>query len=158
MARVEKQLTKSARSRPVSCQFCRSRKLRCSRQFPCPNCTSRGIRCQSDTLPAKLISCADDISDSSPSSFQGDVLARLSRLEGLVIGRGEPSSATSNTTGSRPSSYSPAPIAQRLSNIDVGWLEAEVTNPGSTVRHVLGIYGGKANSFPFDRTLFCRMK
>ena len=33
------------RQRPISCQFCRMRKLRCSRIFPCSNCTSRGVTC-----------------------------------------------------------------------------------------------------------------
>jgi hypothetical protein len=33
------------RPRPVSCYFCRSRKLRCSRESPCSNCASRGIDC-----------------------------------------------------------------------------------------------------------------
>ncbi|PVH87146.1 hypothetical protein DL98DRAFT_544932 [Cadophora sp. DSE1049] len=32
--------------RPVSCLFCRSRKLRCTREFPCSNCVERGISCQ----------------------------------------------------------------------------------------------------------------
>jgi hypothetical protein len=29
-----------------SCDFCRSRKLRCDRPLPCTNCVSRGKRCQ----------------------------------------------------------------------------------------------------------------
>ncbi|KAL5316076.1 hypothetical protein ACEPPN_016953 [Leptodophora sp. 'Broadleaf-Isolate-01'] len=32
--------------RPVSCRFCRSRKLRCSRESPCTNCVSRAIVCE----------------------------------------------------------------------------------------------------------------
>ncbi|KAG5920150.1 hypothetical protein E4U42_006288 [Claviceps africana] len=33
------------RQRPIACQSCRRRKIRCSREFPCSNCTSRGIKC-----------------------------------------------------------------------------------------------------------------
>lgn len=36
----------SREPRPVSCHFCRRRKLRCSRQFPCDNCSVRSITCQ----------------------------------------------------------------------------------------------------------------
>ncbi|KIW29281.1 uncharacterized protein PV07_05106 [Cladophialophora immunda] len=32
--------------RPVSCHYCRSKKLRCSRQFPCDNCAVKGLTCQ----------------------------------------------------------------------------------------------------------------
>lgn len=34
------------RTRVTSCQLCRDRKLRCSRQFPCSNCTARGAACK----------------------------------------------------------------------------------------------------------------
>jgi len=33
------------RQNPVSCQFCRSKKLRCDRAQPCANCFARRISC-----------------------------------------------------------------------------------------------------------------
>src|SRR4051794_1282425 len=36
---------RNPRQRPVSCFFCRSRKLRCSRETPCSNCAVRKIQC-----------------------------------------------------------------------------------------------------------------
>lgn len=35
----------------VSCNFCRSKKLKCDRAQPCFNCTSRGIPCDGQSLP-----------------------------------------------------------------------------------------------------------
>lgn len=86
MAQVEQ----NTRSRPLSCLFCRSRQLRCSRQFPCPNCTSRGITCELDAHTASSISSStEDKSCLHSSTVQHDVLARLSRLEESVIGQGK---------------------------------------------------------------------
>lgn len=31
----------------VSCQFCRTKKLKCDRQFPCSNCRARRLTCAS---------------------------------------------------------------------------------------------------------------
>jgi hypothetical protein len=69
-------------SRAVSCHFCRSRKLRCCRQFPCFNCTSRGISCQlySSHAPGKS-------RPETPDSQSDETLARLRRLEDLVLGK-----------------------------------------------------------------------
>ncbi|KAI9039781.1 uncharacterized protein KD926_009124 [Aspergillus affinis] len=64
----------SSRQRPVSCQFCRARKLKCNRQLPCGNCTSRGIFCQLYSQPPTDESVTDQ-----------DVLERLRRLEELVL-------------------------------------------------------------------------
>jgi hypothetical protein len=33
------------RQQPVSCEFCRHKKLKCSRGSPCSNCVSRRLRC-----------------------------------------------------------------------------------------------------------------
>lgn len=35
------------RQDPVSCQFCRTKKLKCDRQVPCSNCRARKLTCQS---------------------------------------------------------------------------------------------------------------
>lgn len=79
------------RQRPISCHFCRVRKLRCSRTFPCSNCTSRGVSCQqgpqataSVTTPepqAKPVA-KDDVAPN-------DMLSRLEKLEALVASQGK---------------------------------------------------------------------
>jgi hypothetical protein len=62
----------SSRHRPISCKFCRSRKLRCSRESPCSNCISRGLQCD---LPKP--SAAGGVSET-------ELLERLKRLETLL--------------------------------------------------------------------------
>lgn len=83
---------RQSRQRPVSCHFCRVRKLRCSRQFPCSNCTSRGVECREPADPPPSTTCTlrtaavtkrTSPSPSSPSA-NSDVLARLERLESLL--------------------------------------------------------------------------
>lgn len=66
------------RQRPVSCTFCRTRKLRCSRSFPCASCTSRGLPCQQG-----LSQRQDDAEDPEPQNAA--VLERLKRLEDAVF-------------------------------------------------------------------------
>ncbi|KIV81945.1 hypothetical protein PV11_04092 [Exophiala sideris] len=68
------------RQDPVSCEFCRSKKLKCDRQQPCANCATRGLSCNGQSGRPPL--------NTQPSS-DGDtasVLARLKRLEDIVIG------------------------------------------------------------------------
>ena len=99
------------RSRPVFCHFCRSRKLKCNRQFPCSNCTSRDKTCQlypSTNLPVGPRHQASQL----PSNDNTDVLARLRRLEEIVIINGPASSplGQDNTQAlSLPSLLAPTP-------------------------------------------------
>lgn len=64
--------------RPVSCGFCRTRKLRCSRIAPCSNCVARGIACDLE-LPQAQPSNAPNTSENF------EILERLRRLENLLI-------------------------------------------------------------------------
>ncbi|KAF2678780.1 hypothetical protein K458DRAFT_347979 [Lentithecium fluviatile CBS 122367] len=66
----------SSRQRPVSCSFCRTRKLRCSRDAPCTNCKSRGIECELETL-SRLPNETD-----GPS--KAELLDRVRALEELL--------------------------------------------------------------------------
>lgn len=142
----------SLRSRPVSCLFCRSRKLRCSRQFPCANCTSRGIPCQGETrerAPAVSVSRTDEIPNTPNSStFQEDVLARLRRLENIVIGQSEQSHPSLDQTGSRPWPPKPrhsgdltASFPEKSSVIDSDLLESQILNPGASTGLCITEYG-----------------
>lgn len=45
---------RSSRKGQYSCNFCRSRKLRCDRPLPCTSCRSRGKVCTFDPTPAAL--------------------------------------------------------------------------------------------------------
>jgi hypothetical protein len=140
MGRVEKNRTVSSRSRPVSCLFCRSRKLRCSRQFPCVNCSSRGLSCQLETSSVISISSADESSDQVTGDFKKDVMVRLHRLEEMVMTQPEPTQSPSDQNGSRPG---PPPsrrkrdvarsFTEKSSTVDVEWLESQITHPSSAV-------------------------
>jgi hypothetical protein len=70
----------SPRQGPVSCQSCRTQKLRCSRTQPCTNCVSRSITCawEHPVLPAS--------STSTPSpSTNSDIIEQLERIESLLV-------------------------------------------------------------------------
>lgn len=72
--------------RPVSCLFCRSRKLRCTREFPCSNCLERGITCE--LRPASQASSVKSPITASPNTSevsQTEILQRLQRLEEIVL-------------------------------------------------------------------------
>jgi hypothetical protein len=140
MRRVEKNRNVSSRSRPVSCLFCRSRKLRCSRQFPCVNCSSRGLPCQLETSSVISTSSADESPDQPTRSFQQDVLARLRKLEKIVMTQRESTQSPSDQNGSRPG---PPPsrrkrdvatsFTEKSSTVDLEWLESQITHPSSAV-------------------------
>lgn len=68
--------------RPVSCAFCRSRKLRCTRVFPCSNCVARGITCQIHASQADSSSPIPTLTNGAEVS-QAEILQRLQRLEEL---------------------------------------------------------------------------
>jgi hypothetical protein len=141
MNRIEKNSARSSRSRPVSCHFCRSRKLKCSRQFPCSNCTSRGATCQLYP-PSSLTTSPRNEAEELPADSNLDVLARLRRLEEIVIGNGKPSSpleqagirAPSVASPSNRHSEHPYMMHQGQSSAPaLNWLEGEIMAPGSTV-------------------------
>jgi hypothetical protein len=67
------------RQDPVSCQLCRSKKLKCNRLQPCSNCKARGVTCEfsSSKTPEK---------DGSRVQIENEtILARLKRLEDVVL-------------------------------------------------------------------------
>lgn len=95
---------KTPRQRPVSCYFCRSRKLRCSRDTPCSNCAVRKIQCllyREDGSLAASTPLSPSTSE-TPVTFNqaqlvdqdcsttnvasSEILQRLKRLEDLVSG------------------------------------------------------------------------
>jgi len=85
---IRRNMTKqhTSRSRPVSCCFCRSRKLRCSRQFPCSNCTTRGVDCQSYTLQPST-GAVNKRKNYVCKDSESEIIGRLRRLEDIVTER-----------------------------------------------------------------------
>lgn len=135
MHRVTKGRVGSSRSRPVSCHFCRSRKLKCSRQFPCDNCTSRAIACHLYPAESRPSSIQDRF-DGPSNSLNADLVARIRRLEEIVIGNGSapvPLSRAENQTSSLPfpsqKEQQPQASPEEQSFVaTVDWLEGEITS------------------------------
>lgn len=64
---------------PVSCQSCRSKKLKCNRVQPCSNCTARGITCKF------LVPPQGETNTTSTSHSTTEILERIERLESIVL-------------------------------------------------------------------------
>lgn len=102
------------RQRPVSCHFCRTRKLRCDRESPCSNCSARGVTCHlyaPDTKPdasdTPEVLEVRDVLDVHGDLTRG-VLSRLERLEQVLL----------RSTSTIPPSAEPRPsgaVARKVS-------------------------------------------
>lgn len=101
----------SARRRqdPVSCRLCRVKKLKCNRQYPCSNCVTRGATCEFE--PGQLGSTA--IARTSQGPAEGDepsnatILAKLQRLEDLLLRSGQNASSVLPNTPDSSSTTNP---------------------------------------------------
>jgi len=110
------------RQRPVSCRFCRSRKLRCSREAPCSNCVSRGIRCGLEPPTETL--------QTTPNASESELLRRIRRLEKIVDNQNSQLSSKTSVTQSPQATSSPQVV--HLDN-DVAWLESIFSNQNVSV-------------------------
>lgn len=130
---------RTSRQRPISCHFCRVRKLRCSRQFPCSNCTSRGVPCREPQDPPPVSRPAVR-KTSSPASAESDILSRLERLESLLAVRNkdpapdtasqkEPAVTSSPVVTSTPTSQQPLPPKIQHLTADALFLERTCLGP-----------------------------
>ena len=111
-----------SRRRPVSCHFCRSRKLRCSREAPCSNCISRSIRCGLEVTPGA--------SPRKSSHAEPEVIDRLRKLEELLGNQDSQldnslkhSSESSSTHAQQVHKSTTSPQIELLDK-DVAWLES----------------------------------
>ncbi|KAF2658465.1 hypothetical protein K491DRAFT_676493 [Lophiostoma macrostomum CBS 122681] len=119
----------TSRQRPVSCRFCRSRKLRCSRDAPCSNCISRGITCDLE-IPVAAPSDAD-------TATKNELLDRIQKLEELVKHVGQTHQQPTPSSDYIPENVSERPqvTAGSLSpqveplDRDAAWLESIYDNP-----------------------------
>lgn len=123
---MPKEPKRSSRQRPISCHFCRSRKLRCSRDAPCTNCTSRGIECE-------LVTIARESSETNASS-KAELVERIRILERLLQSPnrdthpqpssyvGSPAQSESHTLATEPKTNR-SPDVEHLDS-DVAWLSS----------------------------------
>lgn len=97
------------RQRPVSCHFCRVRKLRCSRDFPCSNCTSRGVPCREPqdppraSAPAQRPIAKKTAVGAGEKEKETDILSRLERLEALLAQQNKQPASESQSSSALPS-------------------------------------------------------
>ncbi|XXG98040.1 hypothetical protein Hte_004357 [Hypoxylon texense] len=71
---------RKARPDPVSCQSCRSKKLRCDRVQACSNCSARGIGCNYLVPPERQAGTPAPPRHSIP-----ELIGRIERLESIVL-------------------------------------------------------------------------
>lgn len=133
-----------SRHRPVSCHFCRSRKLRCSRQFPCANCTTRGLDCQ--LYSAQAASARESTSlrnrDEALVDANGQILSRLKKLEEILLRSKDPqviSELADLGKSSLPESQLPERQAKKRDINDAEWLERECMDQSSSVSNNVSI-------------------
>lgn len=160
------EIRQKGRSRPVSCHFCRTKKLRCSRDFPCTNCTSREIACHLYGPPQDELAAAkrapkrrklDGLSSSAataappppPSPEQVALQTKGNRLTlrrpqtPTETGRLTPAETSCEATADRQSATSlqthprqQLPLQPRGN--DAEWLERENIDQSSTVSRKQG--------------------
>ncbi|KAK5173531.1 uncharacterized protein LTR77_002212 [Saxophila tyrrhenica] len=91
------------RQDPVSCESCRKKKLKCSREVPCSNCAARSITC--DYGVARPVEPRPSSKQDELSVLRTDnaaIKARLERLESLVCNGGSPASDAPAELNTRP--------------------------------------------------------
>ena len=102
------------RQQPVSCRFCRARKLRCSREIPCSNCLSRGIPCDPVSTPAPALG--------NSQTSDSETHERLRKLEELLDIRKSQQSESSEGTRYDPIS-TPAAVSVNSQTFESETLE-----------------------------------
>jgi hypothetical protein len=145
--------------RPISCRFCRSRKLRCSKDATCSNCVSCGIVCQ---LPVENI-IRSTSTDEASSSTQPELLERIRKLEELLetqksytngnvvqypkrLPESPESSSTPYTLQTNTSRSTLSPEIEHL-NDDVAWLKSIYTTYSLSVSLFNSMLRLESNSY-----------
>ena len=120
------------RQRPVSCRFCRTRRLRCSREVPCSNCLSRGLRCE-----LEMQTVGSSSSSSARSALGDEILERLQHLEQLLVTeRAKKDDEPTKQAHSILASNGPLSPSQTLSHLEIQGLAHDVAE-------LEGIYTGQ---------------
>jgi hypothetical protein len=116
---MPKDVNAPSRQRPVSCGFCRKRKLRCSRTVPCSNCVSRSVRCDLED--------AHEPPNSQQSTIpQVQILDRLDRLERLLVATQKPHELAQPIIESPSPSAESATQSLSINAIEVSSLDRDV--------------------------------
>ncbi|KAG6353761.1 hypothetical protein INS49_005239 [Diaporthe citri] len=95
----------------TSCNFCRSKKLKCDRGQPCANCTTRGIQCEGQTSPPPRT-----LGLGKSAAGPDAVLERLHRLEEAVFGPATPTAPTDVSTVASAQPPGSSPDEEPVSN------------------------------------------
>ena len=123
-----------ARQRPISCRFCRSRKLRCSRESPCSNCVSRGIRCEVGNPVGS--------SPEARSSSDAALLERIRKLEDLLEKQNVQQIERTKQNFASPYTIPPNPhnsdVSSQIGSLDsdVAWLQSICSDQDHSVNIV----------------------
>lgn len=80
---------------PVSCQSCRSKKLKCNRIQPCSNCAVRRITCTYLVPPLRQTRQTEQ---ASTLHVTAEILWRIEKLESIVLDKGDPVERSSGYT------------------------------------------------------------
>lgn len=99
---------------PVSCQSCRSKKLKCNRIQPCSNCTARRITCSFLVPPQE---------QTNSQQSNAAIIERLERLEAIVL---KGASTVESHRGNPPDENHAA--RQNLSKSDAFLLSENIQN------------------------------
>lgn len=83
-----------ARPDPVSCQSCRSKKLKCNRVQPCSNCSARSIGCNYIVPPPRQTEAA------TPPHSIPELVGRIERLESIVLHQAQVETGSERVSGS----------------------------------------------------------
>ena len=122
------------RQDPVSCNLCRSKKLKCDRQWPCSNCQSRHLTCE---YKGERPHIADTVDDEALRAENKAIKARLARLEQAVFGQ---QSFNGHVASNHASISTAASTPSRLktdgekAHEDSDWLESIGTRSVDIVR------------------------
>lgn len=117
--------------RPVACDFCRQRKLRCDRIVPCYNCASRGANCQFQEKSRSYQPPVNATGHAGQDHLASSLSTRLDRLETALTGHNtlwvDSREHVHKRRRQRPSL--PQPNAQTLHNLmqDVSELDSSLS-------------------------------
>jgi hypothetical protein len=104
----------------VSCEFCRTKKLKCSRVQPCSNCSARGITCTFLVPPSRGTSAitGESLILSHIEQLQSTVFSLQQRLHA----QDRSTNAPSTTASSHLANYPRSEASEHVSE-EVGYLE-----------------------------------
>ncbi|KAI8956676.1 hypothetical protein F5Y11DRAFT_365003 [Daldinia sp. FL1419] len=121
---------------PVSCQSCRSKKLKCNRIQPCSNCAARGISCHFLIPPQRRTETT-----ATEHNF-ARLTARIERLESIVLR----SSSTEATQYHTPDGDSDSATRSRFASASGNVVEPEVNQRSDKDSHFLENIGTREDS------------